>query len=39
MKILQYLTIMSQILAIFIKTGRKTADIVINTAVTPIILY
>ena len=30
---------MSQILAIFIKTGRKAADIVINAAIFPIILH
>ena len=30
---------MSQKLAIFIKTGRETADIVINAAIVPIILH
>jgi len=30
---------MSQILAIFIKTGRETADTVINAAIFPIILH
>ena len=39
MKIFQYLTIMSQILAIFTKTGRGTADIVINAAIIPVILH